>query len=348
MKQHLSKRRRKVKPLHRKLKPVFNIVFAVVFILCDAAVAFGCIILFSRTLPVLGIIIAASLSALLAVPVTLLLLPLLKPLIKASEDEKDAALAEQREHIEQLEKENAEYSENEENYERRIALLENLTFNMETYQDVFKVCLRDYQKTGAIKQREVFNEEDYANVIKRMLKQPSKNYDEVICIMDTMVKYQRGVDLQKVRIAKVNNHTVIVTGIKPEYITPPRFEYKDFFSEFRHVKLDKNGNKQHVTLENDAYSKIVLERKQNEYKTIFEDSFMNGDKQEEDSDELIQRAEDFIKILLEPVYRHVEFERAELLSSTLPLLDFLHAEIDDCALHLEEQSKSKIIQPKEA
>lgn len=316
----------KRKKTAKKRPLVLNVLLSTFFLACIAFVIALCIFLFSRTIPVLGIVLSSVVSAFLMIPVTLYLIPFFKSVHDDIQTEKDLQILQQKEQIETLKAEAEQFATKQEAFEHKLKLLQNLTFNMETYKDVFKICFRDYQQVSTIKQREKFNEADYTNSFKKLIGQESKNYDEVLSIMDCLISYQRGVDLQNIKIAKINDDTVVVSGITPEYTTTPQFEYKEFFSEFRHVKLDKNGDTRHITVEKDEESAQQLASKQNEYKANFEDSFISGHEQDADAEEIIKRAQDFIKIILQPIYKHVEFDDALLTQKAVPLLDYLRSE----------------------
>lgn len=292
---------------------------------------------FSRPVPLLGILLSTIISCFLTIPATIMLEPLFRQTQKKREQGAEEQLEAQQKEIKGLKARNEELSEQSTYYKRKIQLLENISSNMDTYKDVFKVCFRDYQQNATIKQRERFNEEDYTNHLKKWLDISSKNYDEILSIMDCLVTYQRGVDLQNIRIAKVKEDTVVVSGIIPEYTIPPRFDYKEFFSELRHVRLDENGETKNVKIETDDESKRELSTRQNEYKTMFEDAFMNGNRQDDDAPEIIKRAQDFIKIILQPIYKNIEFDDSDVVGhNPVPFLDFLRSEKELCGKLLNE------------
>ena len=275
-----------------------------------------------------GIIFSSIMCAILAIPLTLIWVPYISHNVHTQETAKDEKIREQKKEIDELQTQNEKYKAEQKSFKEKIHLLENLTFNIETYQDVFKMCFREYSQNATLKNREQFNESDYTNVIKKWLDSPSKNYDEILSVMDCCVQYQRGVDLQNIKIAKINDTTVVVTGIKPEYTTTPSFKYKDFFSEVRHVKLDKNSNIREVHIENDSEYRTILEQKKEQYKADFEDSFIKGKTVDDDAAEIIKRAQNFIRIILEPIYPNVEFDDSRIANDALPLLEYLKTETD--------------------
>ena len=320
------------KKLSSPAKKAWNVTRAVlstVFILlCMSFVVFISCTLFSRFTSKFGIIFSSALCAMLAIPLTLIWVPFVRKSVKTEESAKDEKIREQKKEIDELQSQNEKYRSEQKSFKEKIHLLENLTFNMETYKDVFKMCFRDYSQNATLKNREQFNESDYTNVIKKWLDSPSKNYDEILSVMDCCVQYQRGVDLQNIRIAKINDTTVVVSGIQPEYTTMPSFKYKDFFSEVRHVKLDKNSCIRDIHVENENDYRTILEQKKEEYKAQFEESFIKGKTTDDDADEIIKRAQDFVRIILEPIYHNIEFEDERLAKNSLPLLEYLKTETD--------------------
>ena len=292
-------------------------IAAATLIICIIIVICACIELLAFTHPVAGIITSSLMCCTITAALTLLCIQFFKTSGRINDKVLPA----------ELELKNLRKEKND--YKRKVMLLENLSFNMVTYQDVLKMCFRDYRQDGIIKQREHFNEEDYSNPIKKLLGSPSKNYDELLSVIDWFVTYQRGVDLKNIKIAKLNADTVIISGITPEFTTPPHFEYNDFCTEIRHVKLDKNGETKQIVIENTEKANAVLNEKTKEYKKILEDSFLKGGKPDEDAQEIKSRAQDFIRIILQPIYRNIEFEEAAHSSNSLPFLEFLANETQE-------------------
>ncbi|MCR5620477.1 MAG: hypothetical protein K6G18_01345 [Treponema sp.] len=317
--------RRMTAPVRKSLSLAIRIAGCAVLGAC-IVVSLYLALAVARVTPRLAVLFSSAATGGFSFALAIVSLPLLRKLIRADERELQRQIREQEAELDRLRREKEGFEEREVDFQRRIALLENLTLNMETYRDVFKVCFRDYRQEATIKQRESFNEEEEDSGWNKMLGRKGKSYDEILSIMDCTVSYQRGVDLQKVKIAKVNNNTVVVSGLSGEYLTMPRFDYRDFFSEIRHVRLDKNGDIRRISVEDGEYYGKELRRRQGEYKAQFEDSFLNG-KDSDDSEEITKRAEDFIRIILQPIYAHVEFDNSIPVSESQPLLDFLRGEM---------------------
>ena len=150
----------------------------------------------ARATPRLAVLVSALSAGAFSFTLALISMPLLRKLVRSDEREMQEQILEQEAELDRLRKEKEGFEEKEIDFQRRIALLENLSFNMETYRDVFKVCFRDYQQEATIKRHESFNEEDEDSALGKMLGRQGKSYDEVLSVMDCTISYQRGVDLQ--------------------------------------------------------------------------------------------------------------------------------------------------------
>ena len=325
----------KKKTAHKILRTLTNFVIIPLLLLCIALSISMCILFFKRP-AALGITISSILTGFFTVPLTLILRPKIRRLVRDSDSSTETELYASQKELESLKQENLEFKSKADFYRYQIQILENLAFNMETYSDVFKVCFRDYRQTATIKQRERFNESDYSNAINKLIGNTSKNYDELISVMDCIVTYQRGVDIQNIRITQVAPGSIVVSGIKPEYTARPVFDYTDFFSEIRHVRLDKNGEAKNITVPLSTNSAKLLERKQSEYKSMYEKSFLSEQNQFDDSAEIIKRAQDFISIILHPLYSHIEFSQEAPATESLPLLEYLHQQTNEYKALLEQ------------
>jgi hypothetical protein len=70
----------------------------------------------------------------------------------------------------------------------------------------------------------------------------------------------------------------------------------------------------------------LLAHKQAKYKSHFEDVFLSGQALDNDSQEINKCAREFIKIILQPIYPHVQFEDKAKLPDAVPLLEYLNQE----------------------
>lgn len=311
-------------PVRKTLALVARIGFCAV-LACCIIVSVWLSLGIARASPRMAVLISSAASGAFSFTLALAAWPLLRKLVRYDERGMREELRALEEELDRQRRDNEAHEEKEVDFQRRITLLENLTFNMETYRDVFKVCFRDYQQEATIKKTERFNEQEGDSALGRVLGRQGRSYDEVVSVMDCTVSYQRGIDLQKIKIAKVSNNTVVVSGLTGEYISMPRFDYKDFFNELRHVRLDKGGNVRSISVDDSDYARQKLIAMKSGYRAAFKDSFLKG-KDSDDSEELTRRAEDFIRIILQPIYAHVEFDDAVPAAESRPLLEFLKGE----------------------
>ncbi|MBQ2081292.1 MAG: hypothetical protein II461_05970, partial [Treponema sp.] len=62
----------------------------------------------------------------------------------------------------------------------------------------------------------------------------------------------------------------------------------------------------------------------------FEDSYLSGKDSDGEATEAMQKARDFITLLLKPIYRHVQFEEKLVSKNARPFMDYLRQEIAEC------------------
>ena len=328
------------KKLPGKSKRLFQKVidiFIVPLLLISIALSISVSLIFFKRPASLGILFSSIMTGFLTIPLTLLLRPKFRSALRKSDEAIESEAAQSQKEVNLLKQENLDYKNREDFYRHQIQLLENLTFNMETYSDVFKICFRDYQQTATIKQRERYNESDYTNALNKLIGNSSKNYDELVAVMDCIVTYQRGVDLQNIRITEVGWDSIVVSGIIPEYTSRPVFDYRDFFTEIRHVKLGKSGEPNHISVLQNTNVSRILEEKVSECRQQFEESFLSGQNQYEDSTEIIRRAQDFIKVILQPLYPKIEFSGETPAAESRPLLDYLRIQTEQYKKLLSSQ-----------
>ena len=289
----------------------------------------------------LNIIFSSVVCSFLTVLLTLIWTPVLRKKILAEETEREIEMREKDEEIERQKNEIQVYQENEADLKTKISLLENLTFNQHTYQNVLKLCFLNAESASTIKQREILNEKDNHGLGK-VVHGATKEYDELISVINYKASYQLGIDINKLKITKTSHDTIIISGLDFEFTSAPRFEYDNFFTEYRHVKLSRDERIKEIEVLDDDASRDTIIKRQSKYKSDFEDSYLSGKNTDDETSEAMQKAKDFITLLLKPIYRHVQFEEKLVSKNALPFLDYLRQEIDEYKNRLSVSERKKI------
>lgn len=285
----------------------------------------------------LNILFSSIICSFLTVLLTLIWAPVLRKKIISEESEREIEIREKDEEIQRQKNEIQLYQENEIDLKTKISLLENLTFNQPTYQNVLKLCFLNSESASTIKQREILNEKDNHGFGK-VVHGATKEYDELISVINYKVSYQLGIDLCKLRITQTARDTIVISGLDPDFTSTPHFDYENFFTELRHVKLSRDDRVKEIEIQDNDSSRDTIIKKQSQYKSDFEDSYLSGKNMDSESAETIKRAKDFITLLFKPLYRHVQFEDKLISKNALPFMDYLNREISKCKTELEHIS----------
>jgi hypothetical protein len=277
----------------------------------------------------LNILFSSIICSFLTVLLTLIWAPVLRKKIISEESEREIEIREKDEEIQRQRNEIQLYQENEADLKTKISLLENLTFNQRTYQNVLKLCFLNAESTSIIKQRETLREKDNHGFGK-VVHGAAKEYDELISVINCRAAYQLGIDINKLMITKTRGDTIIISGLDFEYTSQPRFEYESFFTEYRHVKLGKDDRVKEIEILDDDAARDTIIKMQSKYKSEFEDSYLSGKDSDGEVTEAMQKARDFITLLLKPIYRHVQFEEKLVSKNARPFMEYLRQEIAEC------------------
>jgi hypothetical protein len=152
-------------------------------------------------------------------------------------------------------------------------------------------------------------------------------YDEALVIIAHDINAKFGVDLKEVKIAKINDNSVVVSGIRPKFIGANQNESKTLVKEIRRVD-NKFGVPYRVRIKDQRQDAILADIKADQYELEFQKKLSEGMEMAFMDNIIIQLAQNFIKIVLAPIYSNIVFSNVEA-SGALPLLDYLTKEINE-------------------
>jgi hypothetical protein len=136
-----------------------------------------------------------------------------------------------------------------------------------------------------------------------------------------------GVDLNEVKVSKLDGNTVAVSGIIPKFIGTSRNVSDQIVKEYRRVNY-KKGEVSSVDTKLDSSSMNSVDRKANEYESEFQRKLSEGLELGFMNDAVVQLGQNFIKVMLAPVYRNIKFTKEEL-PDALPLMKHLQKELEE-------------------
>jgi len=165
-------------------------------------------------------------------------------------------------------------------------------------------------------------------------------YDEALVIIVHDINAKFGVDLKEVKIAKAMNNSVVVSGIRPKFIGANQNESKTLVKEIRRVD-NKFGAPYRVRIKDQRQDAILADIKAEQYELEFQKKLSEGMEMSFMDNTIVQLAQNFIKIVLAPIYSNIVFNNAEA-PGALPLLDYLTKEINE-----NNEEKYKLLQANE-
>ena len=214
----------------------------------------------------------------------------------------------------------------------RIKLLEGAGMRMQNFQSILQMALLQAEIKETVFKKEILP--DYKSNFEFDL---SQNYHkmfyrhheyELLAVIshDTSAKF--GIDLNEVKIAKITNDTVSISGIHSIFIGNTKNIANKIIKEIRLNSYDSNGELTATNVLNSAPSVVYATKLADTYIESFSKSLREGEKLEYMDSAVIQLAQNFLTVILSPLYSNIRFDERDL-PGALPLMDFFQKEIED-------------------
>jgi len=201
-------------------------------------------------------------------------------------------------------------------------LLERARLSMQSFQQIAELALTQARFTETLVRKEPITEIEKG---KGLL--ADYYYDEALVIIVHDINAKFGVDLKEVKIAKVKDNSVVVSGIRPKFIGANQNESKTLLKEIRRID-EKYGVQYRVTVKDGRQDIILANTKADQYELEFQRKLSEGMELAFMDDAIIQLAQNFIKIVLSPIYDNITFDNIER-PEALPIMDYLSKELKD-------------------
>ena len=151
--------------------------------------------------------------------------------------------------------------------------------------------------------------------------------DEVLVVSSYDVNAKFGIDLKEVKVAKIDKNSVAVSGIRPKFIGADKWQRKPFIKEIRRVDY-KYGEWFRTRILDARQNVILADIKEQQFDLEFSKKVSEGMELTFMNDVIIQLAQNFIKIVLAPVYDNIIFDNIDR-SGALPLMEYLTKELKE-------------------
>jgi hypothetical protein len=304
------------------------------------AVAFFSIFKLRKINATLAILASTVLSCFLMIPVISAFNNLVDIKIEGSIiDEGKAEIKAQKAEVEKLKAENKirnlerEKLENQitiakqsieiEGLNNNIKLLKNADISMQSFQKILEVALLQTN----LKQTMVKKEKLSAGIASGWGIRASSFYDEVLVIITHDIEAKFGVDLNEIKVSKLAGDSIAVSGIKSKFVGASKNVSNTILKELRTLNY-KGNDLSSVDAKYDSVSRERVDKVAKEYESEFQEKLSKGLELGFMNDAVIQLAQNFLKVMLAPVYKDIQFIDYEQ-PGALPLMEYLQKELKE-------------------
>ena len=164
-------------------------------------------------------------------------------------------------------------------------------------------------------------------------------YNDNLLIVNTYdIDAKFGIDFNKIKIKKIDNNKIQVTGIKPIYIGSPKNIKNSILKEIR--RHDYKGNRLNETriLQDTGYMNKANEL-ENKYDQKYQEDLVNMNNWEFLKGAIISLGQNFVRMIFNPIYSEIEFvENSD--ESFKDIKSYIDTEISQYNKQMEETLKS--------
>jgi hypothetical protein len=203
-----------------------------------------------------------------------------------------------------------------------IKLLENTQLSMQSFQKILQVALLQTNINQTMVRKDDLSPRqqgwgllaDFYN-------------DEILVILTHDISAKFGVDLTEIKLVKLDGNNVVVSGIRPKFIGADRNKTDPILKEVRRVNY-KKGEVASVRVESNSQNLNIADRYARMYEDQFQTKLSEGLELGFMNDAVVQLAQNFITVMLAPLYRNIRFTDTEQVGS-LPLMQHIQKELEE-------------------
>lgn len=199
-----------------------------------------------------------------------------------------------------------------------INLLKNAQISVQSFHEIAELALLETHLQQTSVRQDKINESQEGFGI-----QADSYYDELLVIITHDITAKFGVNLNAIKLFKIDKDTVVVSGIKSTFIGASKNVTHTHVKEIRRIKI-KNDVKT-VTVQNKQLQ--LADRKAEEFEVEFQTKLSEGNGLGFMDDAVIQLAQNFIKVILAPLYKNIQFDDMEN-ERALPFNAYLQKEAE--------------------
>lgn len=152
-------------------------------------------------------------------------------------------------------------------------------------------------------------------------------YDDNLLVINTYdIDAKFGIDFNNIKIKKISNQKIQVSGITPTYIGSSKNIKDSQVKEIRRYDYDSNGNIKKINVKNDSISIKEADSIENELDKEYQKSLQSMENWEYLNDAIVTLGQNFVKLIFAPVYDEIVFTDEED-AEALTLKEYIETEI---------------------
>jgi hypothetical protein len=203
-----------------------------------------------------------------------------------------------------------------------IKLLESAQISAQSFEKILELALLQTNIKQTLVKKNIISQTTQGWGI-----QADYYNNEALVVIAHNIDAKFGIDLSTVKIAKLDENTVNISGITPKFIGAQKNLTDTIIKEIRRNNY-KNGVISSVVVQNDTASLNLADKEAKKYENEFQIKLSEGVELEFMNDAVNQLAQNFIKVMLAPLYRNIKFDNNEH-QNALPFMEYLKKELQD-------------------
>jgi len=202
----------------------------------------------------------------------------------------------------------------------KIKLLENSQVSMRSFEKILELALLQTNLKQTLVRKEPITRPEQGWGLR------AEYYsDEALVVITHDISAKFGVDLNAIKIAKTDEDTVIVSGIRSKFIGASRNVSDTLVKEIRRLNF-KKGVVSSIDVQNNAAQVNLANDYASRYEREFQTKLSEGLELGFMDDAVVQLARNFITVMFAPLYKNIRFDEA-VRPGALPLTEHLEKEL---------------------
>ena len=219
-----------------------------------------------------------------------------------------------------------------------IKLLERTQLSISNFQEIFEFALLQTNIS-----RTTFNQEKIGEEYTGWGFKADNYYDELLVVLSYDIDAKFGIDLNLLKISKVDDDSIIISGIAPKFIGSIGNRHDRHVAEIRRVNQKDNYGERTidtVNINNNREASAFSEDRAWEFTRQFHKNLENGSELGFMDSAVIQLSQNFLRYIFSPFYTNIEFSNIEI-QGAVPFMEYFQTEANTLIEQRDRLSKNQ-------